>query len=608
MALSLSVTSKEVDVSISNNTSYVQVDVTATTTGGTFNNYGPSYPSQSAYIQGSVGSLSIPKTYYALGTNSSKKVYSGKIGPFTHNSDGSLSPLNVYVYSWIADSTTATSNTTVTMSTIDRASKPTASSYSVNVGGSITLYTNRKNDSFLHTFSYKPPGTSSYTTIATGIKNDTPWNVPVSALSYFTTASSGVFQVKCDTYNGSTLVGSESINITVNARASDIPSYNLSISEGDSTVSSSGIGLYLQNKSKLKINLSSISLCYSSPLNSCYITINDSSGKSIWNTTKALNNSTATSLSFETSTLTKVGTYTLVVQLSDRRNTAVSQKSTSYTCTAYNPPTISSVAVARSNSSGAESSSGTYLKYTFMGSITSLSNKNTSKFEIGYKQKSTSNYTYKSISTSYSLSNNNVVLTGVTFSSNYVYDIVFRATDSFGSTTVERTLGSDFKLINFNSSGKSMAFGTISNRGTNETYIDSDLTINCMKGLQINGADAGVIVERGSTNNGSYIKYSDGTMEYWHTIKGTIDISTSWGALYVSSDIVLPNFPVAFTSRPTITVTPQTQTGTQFMLVGTGGGGSYGSATSGGSFALVRPNSRTDVAYILDIYAIGKWK
>ena len=117
------------------------------------------------------------------------------------------------------------------------------------------------------------------------------------------------------------------------------------------------------------------------------------------------------------------------------------------------------------------------------------------------------------------------------------------------------------------------------------------------------------IVESGSNANGSWTKWADGTMIINKTVLGTANITNAWGSLYISSEINLGDFPVAFIEMPTIVVSPQTQTGTQYMLVGNGGSGSgYGTETNAGNVALVRPNSRTDVAYRLEVIAKGKWK
>ena len=115
------------------------------------------------------------------------------------------------------------------------------------------------------------------------------------------------------------------------------------------------------------------------------------------------------------------------------------------------------------------------------------------------------------------------------------------------------------------------------------------------------------IVESGSNTNGSWTKWADGTMIINKTVLGTANITNAWGSLYVSADINLGDFPVAFIETPTIVVSPQTQTGTQYMLIGQGGSG-YGTETNAGYVALVRPNSRTGVDYRLEVMAKGKWK
>lgn len=117
----------------------------------------------------------------------------------------------------------------------------------------------------------------------------------------------------------------------------------------------------------------------------------------------------------------------------------------------------------------------------------------------------------------------------------------------------------------------------------------------------------GYIEESGSTEYGSYIKYSDGTMICYKTLSGTTDVTTAWGTLYTSADLAIGWFPVNFISRPTILFSPQTQSGTQYMIVGNGGGNS-GDLSRFGNVALVRPTSRTGVQYIIDAMAIGKWK
>lgn len=116
------------------------------------------------------------------------------------------------------------------------------------------------------------------------------------------------------------------------------------------------------------------------------------------------------------------------------------------------------------------------------------------------------------------------------------------------------------------------------------------------------------VIESGSNENGSYIKYSNGTMICYKTLTGKVDILTSTmdGAFYYGA-VDLGNMPQTFLTRPTIIVSPQTQSGTQYFLSGTVGT-SYGTNSSFGQVSLLRPSTRTELAYILDVVAIGNWK
>ena len=113
---------------------------------------------------------------------------------------------------------------------------------------------------------------------------------------------------------------------------------------------------------------------------------------------------------------------------------------------------------------------------------------------------------------------------------------------------------------------------------------------------------AGYIVESGSNDNGSYIKYSDGTMIcYKSTSEITINITTSWGSLYEGS-LNVGNFPIEFVETPTISVTPF---GSGMLIEQ---GGANASKTSWGTIVVVRPTSVSGVKAKFHLIAIGKWK
>ena len=110
------------------------------------------------------------------------------------------------------------------------------------------------------------------------------------------------------------------------------------------------------------------------------------------------------------------------------------------------------------------------------------------------------------------------------------------------------------------------------------------------------------VVESGSNDNGSWIKYSDGTMIcYKSTGEIDMNITTSWGSLY-EGNISVGNFPAEFIETPTISVTPF---GSGMLIEQ---GGIDASKTSWGNITGVRSNSAENVKARFHLMAIGKWK
>ena len=112
---------------------------------------------------------------------------------------------------------------------------------------------------------------------------------------------------------------------------------------------------------------------------------------------------------------------------------------------------------------------------------------------------------------------------------------------------------------------------------------------------------AGYIVESGSNDNGSWIKYSDGTMICTKKVSGTIDMTTAWYTLY-SGEFNLGSSPQTFISAPFVNYS---MVGEYAFVSGTT---KKPTTTSLGNVMLVRPSSLTNMPYEIDIIAIGKWK
>lgn len=147
-----------------------------------------------------------------------KKLMATAVHTVTHNADGTRTftlggeiDLNVTL-SGVYYGTISIPTTEFTLDTIPRASTPTLSVSSVYYGQAVTIYTNRLSTSFTHTLRYDWNGNTG--TIATGVGDSYTWTVPTSFIGYLSNVSSTTGTIYCDTYSGSTLVGTKSVTLT----------------------------------------------------------------------------------------------------------------------------------------------------------------------------------------------------------------------------------------------------------------------------------------------------------------------------------------------------------------------------------------------------------
>ena len=210
-----SISAYETDVDIANNRSYIQLSISVTTTGSTWNASGSAYVN--ATLTGQNNTYSIPQTYFTINKNQTKTVYSGKIGPFNHNSDGSLNPVQINVSTYITSNYSPSGSASCNMSTIARASNISATDGEIEGNSIITI--NPQAGGFSHNLSYSFGSLSG--TIANGISTSgsiaVEWQIPMSFYTQIPTAKNGICTIYCDTYSGGTKIGeTKSTTIKVN--------------------------------------------------------------------------------------------------------------------------------------------------------------------------------------------------------------------------------------------------------------------------------------------------------------------------------------------------------------------------------------------------------
>jgi len=403
------------------------------------------------------------KTMPDMRNSTAWKVYGERTITIAHNADGTCSVSKSASFTTTATGTyslkSGSCSVTVNPATIPRATTPSVSSSSVDMGSSVTISTPRASNNFTHTLTYSFGNASG--TIASNVATSTSWTPPLSLANQLPNSTNGTCVITCQTYDGTTLIGSKTVSLTLNVPSSVVPSISsVTVSEGNSTMISKNWGVYVQNKSQLRVQTVAAG-AYSSTIKAYKIT--------------GIDSNTYNSSDFTSNVLTGTGDKTITIQITDSRGRTASTTRT-YSCVAYGNPTISSTNALRCNQDGTTNEEGTYLKYTFNASISPVNNHNTHAFKIGYKLTSSSSYTYVTIANDgYTLAKDNVVLSGVTFNADNAYDIIFVAQDAFATSTSTKSIATAFALINYNASGKAIAFGKVSEAGSNEKLLEIDL-------------------------------------------------------------------------------------------------------------------------------------
>lgn len=427
----------------------------------------------------SIGTIYIPQYNYGDTGGSGTTFGSGTIW-ITHDSDGTKKIDASITFTDNADGNNDGSYYTpgdgtksakdLVLNTIPRASTPTIPTGTI--GSVVTITTNRVNDSFTHTLTYSIGSASG--TIASDVGASYDWTIPNSIANQLPNNTSGSISVTCDTYNGSTKIGSETVSFTANVPTSMKPTVSaLTISDGNTAVTSKNLGVFVQDKSYAVVSITA-SGSYSSTIKTYSITI-----AGVTHTASSISDLNKQIASIK---LPVGDSNSVSVTVTDSRGRTSSAKTATYIVKAYSPPSITTANAFRSNSSGVAADDGTYFKALFAASISNINNKNTCTVKIGYKLKTASSYTYttyvnastSTLSVNYT-GNNGKILGGGNISINSTYLVELYIADVFTSNTRTFELSTGFDLMHFHKSGKSMAIGKKSEANDTEELLEISL-------------------------------------------------------------------------------------------------------------------------------------
>ena len=468
--------------SVANNTSSVTAKVQLVSTGSSYTINSSASKSGSLTINGTKYSFSFSS---ALNGNQTKTLYT-KTVTVSHASDGSKTcsfsatcGINVTLGGTYYGNVTASGNGT--FDTIARAStiSSVTSSVSVNGTNAVTVAISRKSSSFTHTvvFSF-----GSYSKSYTGVGTSQAYAIPTSWLNAITNATSGTAKVTVTTYSGSTKIGSAvSKNFTLTVPASVVPTISgVTIAETVSGLNAQ-FGGFVQSKSKAKVTITAAG-AFSSTIKA-YKTVVD--GK------------TYTGSAPTTGTLNTAGSRTITISVTDSRGRTASTTRT-IDVIAYAAPKISTFTALRANVAGDADENGTRAQARINFSVASVNSKNSKSYLLEFRKKGAEQWTQAATGSVYSY-NSSMLLTD-TIDTDASYDLRLSVSDYFGTVTANTEIATAFTLMDFNASGKGVAFGKVSELSNG---LEVDMDASFYRNIYMGGA------KRSDDEKNMYIQSSE---------------------------------------------------------------------------------------------------
>lgn len=431
--------------SAANNTSTVTAKVQLVSTGSSYTINSTASKSGSLTINGTKYTFSFTAS---LSGNQTKTIYT-KTVTVSHSADGTKTcsfsatcGINVTLSGTYYGNVTASGSGV--FNTIARASTISSVTASVSVNGSNTCTVNitRASSSFTHTVVFS---IGSYSKSNTGVGTSTSYAIPTSWLNAIPNATSGTAKVTVTTYSGSTKIGSAvSKNFTITVPSTVVPTISaVTLTEATAGLAAQ-FGGYVQNKSKIAVKITAAG-AYSSTIKAYKTTIQGAN---------------FTAASFTSGVLTKSGTSTVTITVTDSRGRTAST-TRSITVIAYAAPKITSFQGFRCLASGAENYEGTYLNAAVNFSISSVGSKNTASYTVEYKLKSATTWTTLTSGSVYAL-NQSIISTSGFMSLDSSYDIRLTVKDYFTTIRSAFEIPTAFTLLDFNANGRALAFGKVS--------------------------------------------------------------------------------------------------------------------------------------------------
>ena len=377
----------------------------------------------------------------------------------SHNSDGTKSLTISAVYKTApltisgTDINSISASATITLDTIARATQPTLSVSSVELGSAITIGLESASSSFTHGLRYSIGN-------ASGEISSNPWTIPMDLAKQIPDSPDGTLTIYCDTYSNGTLIGTKPVSVKAMVPESIKPDVELRGCIDDSGAYNL-LGTYVQNVSRLELY---------APTNGIY-------GSWITGLSISLDGKPYASGDLVTGS----GDLKLLLIATDSRGRSNTVEET-ISVAAYKEPKLN-LDAHRCEANGTANDAGEYAKITVSGSTEQVNNRNKAKCMLTY--------------------GGTTVDLGVgvgSFSKELIVAVSSQSTMAISATLSDMlkilprsmVLSTGYATMDFLAGGKGIAFGTTATKEGFTCSMDTDFCGHKVTGLPapVNASDA----------------------------------------------------------------------------------------------------------------------
>lgn len=326
---------------------------------------------------------------------------------------------------------------TLTIDWSEPATQPTLGASSVELGQPVKITTTAANSAYRHKLRYKFG--SAFGTIAENVEGSYSWTPPVTLSRQIPNDVSGTGTIYCDTYSGSTLLGTRSVAVTLRVPESVKPTAGTltAVVTGDT----SGTGLYVKGMGKAKLTLSGAAGAYDSEITSYKITGGG------WS---------AAASTLTTGTLNTAGEITFTGKVTDSRGRTSDNVTCKITVVDYTRPGVSTWTVYRCDADGNKKNAGTYAAVEINADFSAITG-NSLALTAAYKLATETSYSAETALTN----NGKTVIGGGNLSAAKTYDVRITVADKYNTITIPTKLNTKKVIWSVLFKGLGFAFGKV---------------------------------------------------------------------------------------------------------------------------------------------------